>query len=570
MRLINTETLKLEQFLETPQPYATLSHTWGADEVTFEDFMNTSLRERKAGYKKVALTCAQARKEGLKYAWVDTCCIDKSNHSELVEAITSMFRWYQKSAICYAYLTDVPEDDNLKAKGSKFSKSRWFTRGWTLQELIAPTKVVFYGAKWGHLGDKISLGAQLFEITKIQPGILRGGKLSDISVAERMSWASRRQTTREEDLAYCLMGVFDVNMPMMYGEGPKAFVRLQEYIMQDSDDHSLFAWRASAQSAKQSPYRGLLADSPAEFAGCAGIQPFRNIVIGHAIQNITNRGFPLTTNYEVLEQTPLHKIRAGLNCRWGNDFNSVVGIDLVGQGGDRFMRSSPDQLFKCPSYYETNGTSFVVKSGHASNLNLHPGPLNLMYGFYFAQLPQGMAVGAVFPRDAKFAAKERILELGPWKSDKAVVQLVWNNPTGAQADACLLLFLWVEPVQTERRTTYRHFFEVAVCRKSRTAEAIMKARKPSRRAEERVASFESVIPGIPPVAVNIKPNRVQGFDMFVVEARNGPGSTVVSLRPQSSASAGGGRQGKQVAGRGKMQGMLGRMGRAMSWNRVKC
>ncbi|KAK0653028.1 heterokaryon incompatibility protein-domain-containing protein, partial [Cercophora newfieldiana] len=242
MRLINTQTLQLEQFLTKRPPYAILSHTWGAEEVTFQDFMNPSVRKRKAGYKKIELTCSQARKDGYKYAWVDTCCIDKTNHTELDEAINSMFKWYQASGICYVYLADVSDNDNVKAKNSKFPRSRWFTRGWTLQELIASPKVIFYGASWGKLGEKNTLGPQLSEATNIRPSILQGGRLSDVSVAERFSWAAHRQTTREEDIAYCLMGFFDVHMPIMYGEGSKAFVRLQEQIWENSDDHTLFAW----------------------------------------------------------------------------------------------------------------------------------------------------------------------------------------------------------------------------------------------------------------------------------------------------------------------------------------
>ena len=267
MRLINIQTLQLEEFMGRTPPYAILSHTWGAEEVTFQEFHHPGIRQKKSGFNKIALTCTQAKRDGLKYAWVDTCCIDKTKSAELAEAINSMFKWYKDSAICYAFLPDVPGTDEINATESKFPRSRWFTRGWTLQELIAPRRMLFYGMGWKLLGKKDELGLVLQHITGISPKILSGGDLMSVSVAERMSWAARRQTTREEDIAYCLMGIFDVNMPMMYGEGgPASFLRLQQLIMKDLDDHSLFAWQASTSSAKDAPYRGLLADSPAEFA----------------------------------------------------------------------------------------------------------------------------------------------------------------------------------------------------------------------------------------------------------------------------------------------------------------
>jgi len=567
MRLINIETLKLEQFQQKFPPYTILSHTWGADEVTFQDFANTNLRRKKAGFRKIELTCAQAQKDGLRYAWVDTCCIDKTKSAELEEAIKSMFKWYQQSVVCYVYLIDVPESDNIRVKGSKFSQSRWFTRGWTLQELIAPGKVVFYGANWGRLGDKISLGAQLFDITNIRPGILKGGKLSEISLAERMSWASGRQTTRLEDTAYCLMGIFDANMPMLYGEGAKAFLRLQEHILKDSDDHSLFAWRASTKSATEAPYRGLLADSPAEFVGCAGIVAFRSVTANKLHQSITNRGVPLTSNQHAIPGSP-NKILASLNCRWGDDFTSVVSIELIGQGGDQFMRASPDRLFKAPSYGD-EGTAFVVKSANKSSISSPP-LLERQFGFYFGSLPDGMRIGSVWGQDINFSSDLRLLHIGPWISDKATVQLVWDGPSGKPADSCLLLFLWAEPVRTGQRTTYKQCFDLAVCPNAKIRETIARARKPSQQIEDQMASLGSLAPRRPSVVVSIKLRKVQGFDMFVVEARNGPGNTVVSPGPQNSASAGGNRQDKRVAGKGTMQGMLGRMGRAMFWNRVKC
>ena len=220
-------------------PYAILSHTWGRDneEVTFKDLMESS-GNAKAGYKKLQFCREQAARDGLQYFWVDTCCIDKSNNTELSEAINSMFRWYRNTAKCYVYLSDVSgpashEDENSSQLPWEpaFRKSRWFTRGWTLQELIAPTSVEFFSKEGGRLGNKTSLVRYIHEITGIHVKVLRGGALSDFGITERLSWAEKRETTHKEDKAYSLLGIFNVYMPLIYGEGrDSAFRRLREEI----------------------------------------------------------------------------------------------------------------------------------------------------------------------------------------------------------------------------------------------------------------------------------------------------------------------------------------------------
>ena len=193
--------------------------------------------------KKIQFSCAQAAKDGYGYIWVDTCCIDKSSSAELSEAINSMYKWYQNAEKCYAYLADVPTGADLWPKQSSFRRSRWFTRGWTLQELIAPSNLIFYSAEWLYLGTRYVLSSLLTEITGVDYTILAGARgIENASIAKKMSWASNRVTTRVEDIAYCLMGLFAVNMPMLYGEGDRAFIRLQEEIIKNSDDQSLFAW----------------------------------------------------------------------------------------------------------------------------------------------------------------------------------------------------------------------------------------------------------------------------------------------------------------------------------------
>ena len=222
-------------------PYAILSHTWGddKDEVTFDDLNNLgSLKsepsKRKAGYTKIQFCGEQAKMDNLKYFWVDTCCINKANNAEYSEAINSMFRWYRDAATCYVYLPDVSvskgDEDHIRAAWKAFRTSRWFTRGWTLQELLAPTSVEFFSYEGERLGDKKTLEQLIHEITGIPIAALRGEPLSQFSVDERMRWAANRYTKRREDQAYCLLGIFNVSMPMIYGEHELALVRLRNEV----------------------------------------------------------------------------------------------------------------------------------------------------------------------------------------------------------------------------------------------------------------------------------------------------------------------------------------------------
>lgn len=276
MRLLHANDFTFHEFFDEIPPYAILSHRWGDDEVTLKDMQKRWFVPNKEGFKKIRYCANQALKDGFKYIWVDTCCILKTSSAELSEAINSMYRWYKNSELCYVYLADVRKD-NWEAE---FRKSRWFTRGWTLQELLAPRKVYFYTVDWTYIGSKRkSMAPIIAEITGINQQYLNGSELERVSIAERMSWASRRNTSRLEDAAYCLLGIFNVNMPLLYGEGGKAFLRLQEEIMKHSEDRSLFAWVKSKEdgstvdwadlktwtrshSSEQTTDSGLLAPSP--------------------------------------------------------------------------------------------------------------------------------------------------------------------------------------------------------------------------------------------------------------------------------------------------------------------
>jgi hypothetical protein len=178
MWLINTSTRSLELYYGDEIPaYAILSHTWGDGEVSFQEFTHASETKEdrittKAGYRKIVATCDLALKAGYCYAWVDTCCIDQTSSTELTEAINSMFGWYKQSRICYAYLSDFMLDtadvssqqDQFEAE---FRQCRWFTRGWCLQELLAPRQLRFFNQKWQEIGAKSSLGRLISDITGV-------------------------------------------------------------------------------------------------------------------------------------------------------------------------------------------------------------------------------------------------------------------------------------------------------------------------------------------------------------------------------------------------------------------
>ncbi|KAK1834072.1 heterokaryon incompatibility protein-domain-containing protein [Podospora conica] len=246
MWLIHTTNLQLSSFQGKHPPYAILSHRWGDDddEVSFQQWRGDHAKiAHKPGYVKINKACEQARTDGLEYLWVDTCCIDKSSSAELSEAINSMFRFYSKAKVCYAYLQDVHGTSTRANNSTTFRRSNWFTRGWTLQELMAPKDVVFFTSTWETIGDKENLVDEISTITGIPAHSLwHPGSIRFERIATRMSWVANRVTTRIEDIAYCMLGILDINMPLLYGEGRRAFQRLQEELVKASEDMSIFAW----------------------------------------------------------------------------------------------------------------------------------------------------------------------------------------------------------------------------------------------------------------------------------------------------------------------------------------
>jgi hypothetical protein len=320
MRVLNTASLELKEFPDLPdEPYTILSHRWGAEEVAYKEYRkNRDSIQHRAGYKKIVEFCHVSQQRGFRYAWVDTCCIDKRSSAELSEAINSMYRWYGESAECYIFLEDYVPDDPRS-----FSACEWFTRGWTLQELLAPTHCIFFTRTWEIIGHKHfwsclrcpcvenkdmstqlacgpNLLPQLATTTKIPEEILSGLKSVRLaSVAQRMSWASRRSTTRVEDLAYSLLGLFEIHMPLLYGEGIRAFRRLQEEIIRYSDDTSIFCFdmertttlRDARTTERPLEYVRLLADTPSQFLQCNDVR--RGIVKIREPYSVTQRSLSM-------------------------------------------------------------------------------------------------------------------------------------------------------------------------------------------------------------------------------------------------------------------------------------
>ncbi|KAH6723654.1 hypothetical protein BKA61DRAFT_436326, partial [Leptodontidium sp. MPI-SDFR-AT-0119] len=245
MRLLRTDgTLKFAWVNEEKGPkYAILSHTWGEEAVVFSDMISAG------STGKIKRLCDLASIGGFKYCWIDTTCINKGSSAELGEALNSMYKWYHNSAVCYIFLEDFEWQPSTPTSNKRFRSCRWFQRGWTLQELIASRNRKFYDKNGTDISAAAEdIGIHLDEIIEKQTGIelaiLRHEmSVKEVNVATRMRWAAGRETTRGEDIAFCLLGIFDIHMPILYGQGRnRAFRRLQEEILKNSSDESIFAW----------------------------------------------------------------------------------------------------------------------------------------------------------------------------------------------------------------------------------------------------------------------------------------------------------------------------------------
>ncbi|KAK7455253.1 hypothetical protein VKT23_011125 [Stygiomarasmius scandens] len=368
MRLLNTRILQLTEFSDADTPsYAILSHTWERDEIMYQDIEQLDIAKRKAGWRKVERACAHARKHYFEWIWIDSCCINKESSAELSEAINSMYQYYLDAEVCYVYLSDVFGVEDPRDAGSTFRRSRWFKRGWTLQELLAPPYAVFLNRGWREIGTKWSLRDTISAITSIPSCVLEGGDIEKFSIAQRMSWAALRKTTRSEDQAYCLMGIFGVSMPPLYGEGgTKAFMRLQQEIIKISDDRSIFAWTAPTGEAEP---RGLLARSPYEFraSGGIGISESGTIPSNHSSFTFNNNGLHIHTP---LVPAPLDSennlFLASLLCRSERDASSYHSVYLAKTSGGRYVRCRASELPLVSSFTTGTTEELVVSENRPS------------------------------------------------------------------------------------------------------------------------------------------------------------------------------------------------------------
>lgn len=457
MRLLSTKTFEVTPISEDEiPPYAILSHTWDKEEVTLQDMqgfgvklMSTASRNQlikeKPALRKVLEAAKLAADEGHDWIWIDTCCIDKTSSAELSEAINSMYRWYQNSDICYVYLADATEEVRRHPKRSfdkAIRKGRWITRGWTLQELIAPRKLSFYSQDWffiGAKGDEHIMGP-LIKATGIDVGVLSGDIAThEVLIANRMRWASKRETRRQEDMAYCLMGIFGVNMPLLYGEGGvRAFIRLQNEILRATDDQTIFAWSRPPGERSTRGVSGLLAESPGYFQHAPNMH-YRYMPGWYQSKSsipwsMTNQGLmvqlylrPMISNSSA-EEDPTDEFLAVLDCsaeikepqedesEWSHEYSPAISLRRL--WGDQYARVhkgaleyvkmrdrrggevrtlfvKQDQSFSLPSF--SIPEKFLRGTGRFIVSDVYPRNLwNLKSGIFRSGLPRERCIQGLF------------------------------------------------------------------------------------------------------------------------------------------------------------------------------
>lgn len=375
MRLLHTATIKVVDFVGEPPPYTILSHMWEEEEVTLQELQKLQEPQglqrydngtkQKKGYVKLQKACELTAQEGFNYVWVDTCCIDKTSSVELSEAINSMYRWYQESGICFAFLSDETGNDQ-----SGIAKSRWFTRGWTLQELIAPRVLLFYNAYWNFIDSTGDCSLHLERALGIPAEVLDNQDLSGVCLRGRMQWISTRVTTRPEDIAYCLLGIFNVNMPLLYGEGKrKAFRRLQEEIVKSSTDLSIFLWKAPKELEDNSkrPYWDLLADDPKWFSvmSLADCSADGALQLQDASMDINNQGRKVNWSLIPFSSEPNQTLF--LVMLIGVDqINVGIALQQLDNEGTQFCRVSANRLF----YMHSGSPDWAYPDDHSMSLDI--------------------------------------------------------------------------------------------------------------------------------------------------------------------------------------------------------
>ena len=452
MRLFNVSKQELEDFDDDKAPpYAILSHTWGPDEeeLTYQEVKSGGPYKGGQGFRKLAGCIRQTEADGLGWFWNDTFCIDKTNLVELSEAISSMFRWYKRAVVCYVYLFDIQSKNvRTEGSGSGFSQSRWFTRGWTLQELLAPKEVRFYNYHWEALGTRGSLCGLIERATGIPRQFLLGiTPLRVASVAQRMSWAARRETRRAEDRAYCLLGLFDVSLPVIYGEGgEQAFWRLQDQMMRTTRDDSILAWGIAPHRQQELSHHvpgKVLASSPADFASSGSIAYMPRA--GAPISNLELSGGSLRMQIR-LQQFDSGLAIGWLNCGPEHEQDNSVAIPLVRAddgGPDEYVRPKGwfADLQPTPADGVTTTLVHIRNDGDSQVSTSKPGQQYVLYDENLAEL--GLEVVEVEPAAS-------------WDRDQALIT------SAVRLDGSNVAPTLVRLRQAEDGPYYRHDFVISL------------------------------------------------------------------------------------------------------------
>jgi len=548
MRLLNCRRLlygqlaseAVENFYGDPPPYAILSHTWDREEVSLQELAQPEV-SRKEGFKKIRFCCEQSLKDNLEFAWVDTCCIDKSSSAELSEAINSMFRWYLNARVCYAYLQDVTTVyPGSSGPGPEFYTSKWFTRGWTLQELLAPDAVIFYSVSWQKIGTKRELIGTLSQITNIDSYFLgphADTRLRFASVAQKMSWASKRTTTRVEDITYSLLGIFDISLPLLYGESTRAFTRLQEKLIEQYHDHSIFAWGLSGSGRTS----GLFAASPADFLGCEDIIPFnwRNNVpapsrIPQGVQlhvHLVRRTVDLTGNGSIF-------MYALLNCHVQHNLHKVLAIPLRSSDAGRSYKRGKESvghleplsgLFQRPKSISVMDSNRFEPFQRQFSLGIY----RTEHLMWIQHLPKDYRLADVVPPNVRYPT-DTVISV-PWFSPHKQVRLV--RIVDDKHNRALVLDLSI-------KRSISSFGLLCPYSAGRTIPsckvAIIGNRESLQDIAKRMASFkwqeEPRLFDVGRVMVDIRAKTVMGWDMLAIRIYIAQGARVWQIRARKLVS----------------------------------
>ncbi|KAF7532351.1 hypothetical protein G7054_g8017 [Neopestalotiopsis clavispora] len=453
MRLLRTTGYQLVEANDIPTPfpqYSILSHTWISpkDEVTYQDLKHRTADIendifKQKGWAKLQRYCDRAARDGWEWAWMDTCCIDKTNPADTQEAINAMFRWYQDAGVCYAYLDDVDIDkvghpvladgdiddiagrENVANPRSSAHKTlrpfiieaKWFTRGWTLQELLAPPYLIFVDQAWRRIGNRETWAVEIEEASRIEARHLTNfspTNFTSCSIAMRFSWASSRETTVEEDETYSLLGLFGISLPLIYGEGRwRAFNRLQRELITVYNDDSIFAWkvprslngRSTESHETANKYgRGILAPSIREYWDASGIEAFG---FYDNRFSMTNKGLEIhAKRWRRKDNISLYLIR--LNCGCGDSNRLAIPLEHVNDTYDRIHLGEIYEMKNITSddwEEEAGGEPTIIRASNYSDISISSSLLSLEY-------PDQIKIGNKYFID--FSTSNLDMHLKPW------------------------------------------------------------------------------------------------------------------------------------------------------------